>query len=81
LLATHPQGIIQNASNTRIIPFINKAGEEQTSLACDLAASILSRQHPKIEKVVFGEVKRPGFPFTIASLSVNELSYQVNAFN
>ncbi len=73
LLLTHPQGIIQHAPEGRIIPFINKAGEDQAALAASLAAEILHRHHPQIDRVVFGEVRRPDYPIAIASLETIKL--------
>jgi len=67
LLLTHPQGIIQYAPAGRIIPFINKAGEGYAEMAKSLAAKILQLRHPQIERVVFGEVRRPDYPVTIVS--------------
>ncbi|MCL2149559.1 MAG: selenium cofactor biosynthesis protein YqeC [Dehalococcoidia bacterium] len=72
LLITHPQGIIQHAMGARIIPFINKVGEDQVTRAEALAVKILCRRHPRIEKVVYGEVRRPAYPLTIASLKTDE---------
>jgi len=65
-LLTHHEGIIQHASGMCIVPFINKAGEDQVTQAETLAAEILCRRHQYIERVVFGELKRPAYPLTIA---------------
>lgn len=74
LLLTHPRGIIQHAPQVRIVPFINKAGEDQAGQAEILAAEILDRRHPQIERVVFGEVRRPNYPLTVVSLKANKLN-------
>ena len=66
LLITHPQGIIQYASEARIVPFVNKAGEDRVAQAEALATAILHRHHPHITRVVFGEIRRPAYPLTIA---------------
>ena len=59
ILITHPQGIIKGSpARARIIPLINKvdlAGSSQR--AEDLATSILSKRHPRIERVVLGQVR------------------------
>jgi probable selenium-dependent hydroxylase accessory protein YqeC len=68
-LFTHPQGIIQHVPETaRIVAFINKVENAAQSVnAKALAEEILSRQHPQIERVVFGAIKKPGEPFTIVA--------------
>jgi len=65
LLLTHPEGIIQHSPLVRIIPFINKAGEDQVQQAETLAADILRRRHKYIDRVVFGEVRRPDYHLTV----------------
>ena len=68
-LLTHPQGIIQHVpEKARIVPFINKVHSAvEAAGALTLAEEILSRQHPQIERVVFGAIKSPEKPLTIVA--------------
>lgn len=66
-LLTHPHGIIQHAPpGARIVPFINKVDSPSlVPAARALAEEILSRRHPRIQRVVFGAVKHPELPLTV----------------
>jgi probable selenium-dependent hydroxylase accessory protein YqeC len=58
-LITHPQGMTKGSpARARIVPFINKTDlEGGLARACDLAARILARGHPRIRRVVLGQVQ------------------------
>ena len=58
-LITHPQGIIKGSPvHTRIIPLLNKVDlAGGLSKARDLAAKILEKRHPQIQKVLLAQVQ------------------------
>jgi len=58
-LITHPEGIIKGSpAHARIVPLINKMDlEAGLARASDLAARILEKGHPQIERVVLGQVQ------------------------
>jgi len=60
-LITHPRGIIKGSPDgARIIPFINKVDlDEGLSQGRDLAGKILAMRHPRIKRVVLGQVQLP----------------------
>jgi probable selenium-dependent hydroxylase accessory protein YqeC len=61
ILLTHPRGIIKGSpAAARIIPLVNKIDLARDLLAAeDLASRILERRHPRISRVVLGQVKCP----------------------
>lgn len=61
LLITHTQGIAKGSpAQARIIPFINKMDLDKGLFkGRDLAAKILAMRHPRIERVVLGQVQSP----------------------
>jgi len=58
-LVTHTEGIIKGSpGHARIIPLLNKIDlEGGLSKARDLAAKILERKHPRIDKVLLAQVQ------------------------
>lgn len=60
-LVTHPRGIIKGSpGGARIIPFINKVDLDRgLSQGRDLAGRILAMRHPRIKRVVLGQVQSP----------------------
>jgi probable selenium-dependent hydroxylase accessory protein YqeC len=60
-LITHHQGIIKGSPDgARIIPFVNKVDlDKGLSLGRDLADKILAVKHPRIERVILGQVQSP----------------------
>ena len=60
-LVTHPRGIIKGSpGGARIIPFINKVDLDRgLSRGRDLAGRILAMRHPRIKRVVLGQVQSP----------------------
>jgi probable selenium-dependent hydroxylase accessory protein YqeC len=60
-LITHHQGIIKGSpEGARIIPFANKVDlDKGLSLGRDLANKILAVKHPRIERVILGQVQSP----------------------
>ncbi len=60
-LVTHPQGIAKGSpANARIAPLINKMDlEKDLTRARDLAARILEKGCPRVERVVLGQVRLP----------------------
>lgn len=60
-LVTHPRGIIKGSpGGARIIPFINKVDLDRgLSQGRDLAGKILAMRHPRIKRVVLGQVQSP----------------------
>jgi probable selenium-dependent hydroxylase accessory protein YqeC len=60
-LITHHQGIIKGSPDgARIIPFINKVDlDKGLSRGRDLADEILAVKHPRIERVILGQVQSP----------------------
>jgi len=60
-LITHHRGIIKgNPDCARIVPFINKVDMDKgLSRGRDLAGKILAMKHPRIERVVLGQVQSP----------------------
>jgi probable selenium-dependent hydroxylase accessory protein YqeC len=59
-LITHPEGIFKGApASCRVVAFLNKVDlGNGTDKAEDVARKILAKQHPQIERVVLGQVKR-----------------------
>ena len=59
-LITHPEGIFKGApASCRVVAFLNKVDlVNGTDKAEDVAKKILAKQHPQIERVVLGQVKR-----------------------
>jgi probable selenium-dependent hydroxylase accessory protein YqeC len=60
-LITHHQGIIKGSPDVaRIIPFVNKVDlDKGLSRGRDLADKILAVKHPRIERVILGQVQSP----------------------
>lgn len=60
-LVTHPRGIIKGSpGGARIIPFINKVDLDRgLSRGRELAGRILAMRHPRIKRVVLGQVQSP----------------------
>ena len=60
-LVTHPRGIIKGSpGGARIIPFINKVDLDRgLSQGRNLAGRILAMRHPRIKRVVLGQVQSP----------------------
>jgi probable selenium-dependent hydroxylase accessory protein YqeC len=60
-LVTHPQGIAKGSPpHARIAPLINKMDlEKDLARARALAARILEKGHPRVERVVLGQVQLP----------------------
>ena len=60
-LITHHQGIIKGSPDVaRIVPFVNKVDlDKGLSLGRDLADKILAVKHPRIERVILGQVQSP----------------------
>jgi probable selenium-dependent hydroxylase accessory protein YqeC len=57
-LLTHPQGITKGAPpGARIVPLLNKMDQSNISLGRALALKILEKGHPRISRVVLGQVK------------------------
>ena len=58
-LVTHPHGIAKGSPpEARIIPFINKMDLEKNMMrGRELAKSILNLHHPRIERVILGQVQ------------------------
>jgi hypothetical protein len=57
-LLTHGRGIIQYVPpSARIAPFLNKAELAAKEDIGDLAAAILSRRHPQIDRVVAASLR------------------------
>ncbi len=57
-LLTREKGIIQYAPpQARIVPFLNKAELAERAAVDDLAAAILSRRHPQIDRVVSASLR------------------------
>lgn len=59
-LITHPLGLIKGCpSNARIIPLLNKIDlENSIDNAASLARAILNRNHPKIHRVILGQMMK-----------------------
>jgi probable selenium-dependent hydroxylase accessory protein YqeC len=65
-LLTHPDGIIQySPPGAMIIPYINKMDLTNPQQGISLAQAILKRQHPQIERVVLGSLRKSGQLFTM----------------
>ncbi|MFH1003298.1 MAG: selenium cofactor biosynthesis protein YqeC [Chloroflexota bacterium] len=60
-LVTHPQGMAKGSPGpARIVPFINKVDlPGGMARAREVARCILERKHPRIERVVLGQARRP----------------------
>jgi probable selenium-dependent hydroxylase accessory protein YqeC len=59
ILMTHEEGIFKGApSSSRVVAFLNKVDIHDGSIAAKrMAQKILERRHPRIERVVLGQVK------------------------
>ena len=59
VLVTHPEGIFKGApSSSRVIAFLNKVDiPEGVVKAKGIAQKIIERKHPKIERVVLGQLR------------------------
>jgi probable selenium-dependent hydroxylase accessory protein YqeC len=70
-LITHPEGIFKGSpAHARVVPLINKLDlTEDLSGAENLAHRILEKKHPRIERVVLGQVQLPEAIVEIISAS------------
>jgi probable selenium-dependent hydroxylase accessory protein YqeC len=58
-LMTHEEGIFKGApSSSRVVAFLNKVDIHDGAIAAKrMAQKILERRHPRIERVVLGQVR------------------------
>jgi probable selenium-dependent hydroxylase accessory protein YqeC len=60
ILMTHPDGIFKGApASSRVVAFLNKVDLlSESRKAEEVAERILAKQHPRIERVILGQLRR-----------------------